>query len=390
MVMQKGRSGLASKLGARLQAGVQAHINDEVKFSNFGDLPGGISGGVAKLVECKITTIAEGKDHAGDYMFFARGVVVAPLTFTDPQGNVHHVQGKGTMISCPLYDTPERKSRQTVEDHIGWVMNEMRKLGGQDIIEAAGGDLERAAEILKGAGIYFKFRTWQGKPSKEYPEPRVNHDWEGGIEYTEEDPDPAAAVEDNTPAQPAKPAQPAARAAAKPHANGAKPPAALPSASSLRKPAAPPPPPPAEEFNEFAVPTPAELKALVAKAGKGDGPSEQRLMELAQTAGYSEQEALDATDWNAVAEMIRNPKPTNEDQQGDEPAAGDDAPAGPNDGDVVQYRPYDKRTKGQSKKPIEVEVISVDHDAGTALVKALANDTEYPDVPLTELILPDA
>jgi hypothetical protein len=58
----------------------------------------------------------------------------------------------------------------------------------EDVIsEAENGEFSSGAvlEALLEAAPTFRFRTWQGKPSAEYPDPRVNHDWRGAFDYSE-------------------------------------------------------------------------------------------------------------------------------------------------------------------------------------------------------------
>src|SRR5690349_21501065 len=123
MPKQTAKSDLFKKLGDKGKAAVREAQTVEVSYDNFGDLPPGINNGVARLVDCKFTQIAEGKQNAGEFMFYAAGVVVAPK---EHEGIP--VEGLRTQISEPLFDTPTR-SRKTVADHLKWIYNELGKLG---------------------------------------------------------------------------------------------------------------------------------------------------------------------------------------------------------------------------------------------------------------------
>jgi len=182
------KSALSSKLGNRLNKAVNAHKNDDTRLTGGADLPPGIEGGIAQLVECKFSTYEKG-DQKGEFFFYAAGSVIAPSEVAGIP-----LVGLRTSIMEPVCDTPTR-SRKTIEDHVDWVLNEFRKLG-VDTKGMTGDDLEGTAAALKEAGPSFRFRTWQGEATEEYPNPRVNHDWRGSCDYEGADPD--AGVVDDT------------------------------------------------------------------------------------------------------------------------------------------------------------------------------------------------
>jgi hypothetical protein len=180
------KSSLAAKLGERGAKAVEAHRDDETRLGAGSRLPEGIEGGVARLVDCRFGQFEKG-DNKGEFFFIARGVVLRPKD----HGGVA-VEGMHTQIGPePMCDTPKR-SRPGVDDHVDWVLNEMRKLGA-DTSEADVGDLEQMAADLRDTdpGITFRFRTWKGDKQTTGPfkdrEPRVNEQWEGACEYDEED-----------------------------------------------------------------------------------------------------------------------------------------------------------------------------------------------------------
>ena len=173
------KSSLAAKLGERGAKAVEAHRDDETRLGAGSRLPDGIEGGVARLVDCRFGQYEKG-DNKGEFFFIARGVVLRPK---DHNGVA--VEGMHTQIMEPLCDTPKR-SRSGVDDHVEWVLNEMRKLGA-DTSEADVDDLEQMAADLKEASPTFRFRTWKGEATKEWPNPRVNESWEGACEYDEEE-----------------------------------------------------------------------------------------------------------------------------------------------------------------------------------------------------------
>lgn len=179
MAVQKAKSGLAAKLGAKGHAAVEGHKNDETVFQGGGDLPAGIENGIAQLVECKFDIVKEG-DNKGEYYFYAGGVVVTPKSIMTDEGEFP-IEGMRTSITEPLYDTPSR-SRKTVDDHLAWILNELRKLG-VDTSEVSLDNLEATAAAVKESGTTFRFRTWKGEATEQYPNPRVNHQWAGAVDY---------------------------------------------------------------------------------------------------------------------------------------------------------------------------------------------------------------
>ena len=139
MVMQKGKSSILAKLGNQLNKAIAAHKDDELELSQFGELPAGIENGIAQLVECKFDVYKKG-DMKDQPFFYAAGVVKRPETVGDIP-----IKGLRTSIMEPVCDTPG-KARQTVDEHIKKIMNDMRKLGYDTSTIKSHHDLESAAE----------------------------------------------------------------------------------------------------------------------------------------------------------------------------------------------------------------------------------------------------
>lgn len=344
MPAQKGKSTLLAKLGDRLVQAHETHKVEETTYSEFGELPDGIEGGVAKLVDCLFDTIKPGKDNAGELFFRAAGVVVEPAEFKGMR-----VAGLRTSIMEALYDTPDRAGRKTVDEHYAWILNELRKLG-LDTTQVAAEDMESVVAAMKDANIYFRFRTWKGKPTAEYPNPRTNHVWNGIVQdYVE----PAAGdgVVDNTSRSPA----PA------PSANG----------STHRQPAAQPE---AEDI---------DITTLGVQADAGDGDAQNRLEALAGEAGVDPAAVAAAQNWASVVGMIEEAQGGNEAAA----AAGADEPQWvPQAGEVYKYTPSDPKNPKKAMKPVDVEVMEVDEAGQTVKLKNIATPkVTYPKVPWDKL-----
>jgi hypothetical protein len=408
-------SGIFSRYGSKAVEAFNKHKGDETEYGNFGDLPPGIDGGIAQLVDCRVLEIKEGKQNAGELMFFARGIVVEPEQVEDPRtGLVVRIKNRNTTLSEPLFHTPGR-ARETFEDHMAYVLNQLRKLGlSTEDITATDEEFNSQLATLKESAPFFRFRTWQGKPSDDYPNPRVNHTWEGtqGLEdYTP--PDEGSPIEDDTDlAAPSErsegngsatrqptssfnpPRKPVAATPTKtrptarepqpnsptglpggkpvaPSARPATPPAGRPSG---KPPAQPVASPAAEVVDEFG-----DLDSLAEKADAEDKESQKSLEAMATQAGVPKEAVKKARSWADVAALIAaasQPGDEEEEEGGDEdestegaeevsPDNSDDEAEdeweGPVVGDMYSYR--------IGKRLADVEVLEVNAVKQTVTVK---------------------
>ena len=185
MASESGRSLLLAKYGSRLAKAAAAHQHEEAKVAGgYSELPAGINGGVAQVKKCYFDTYKTG-DNKGEYFFYAAAVVVSPITFQGEQ-----IAGKMTVLPIePVCDTPNR-SRKTLEDHVEWIQNELKKMGCPTSLLSAD-NLEQAAEWIRKRKPHIRFRTWKGEKQKTGPykdrEPQVRHEWGGTIVYQESD-----------------------------------------------------------------------------------------------------------------------------------------------------------------------------------------------------------
>jgi len=194
MVRRKTTGTLKDKLGTPGRKAFDNIKDDEVRYSTAGDLPAGIEGGIAELSECKFDVFKTG-DSKGEYYFSASGTVISPRSIKNEEGETIHIEGLQTRIGPePLCETPSR-SRKTLEEHLGWINNHVKMLGAEsDNWEI----LEEVLAALKQQAPRFKFRTWQGNPTEDFPNPRVNHQWNGVKGISQEDEELEDGVEDST------------------------------------------------------------------------------------------------------------------------------------------------------------------------------------------------
>ena len=356
MPKQVSTSSLAARIKAKAKKAFDTAKTAEPTYDTGGNLPTGIEGGIAQLVDCCVKKIKEGKSNAGELMFFAAGVVVSP-----EEVNGVHIKGLRTSIMEPLYDTPTR-SRKTFGEHLDWVMNEMKKLGA-DLSEVSEDELEGVMADLKEANPYFRFRTWSGSKQeivkdgnkwkvgdKTYPseaaakaanpfagrEPTVNHTWSGnkGLEDYMSD-EPEGAVVDETVEEPAEEAEESA----------------------------------AEEGDGN------DLSTLAEQADGGDEDAQRELEKLAKDADV---DAANIATWAEVAEAIQAASGSGEEAESEEEA--EEEPTIPVKGDVYSFK-----AKGK-KRAVDHEVVAVLPKAKTVTLKNLDDGSLVKGIAWSELV----
>jgi hypothetical protein len=432
-------SGVFSRYGPKAVEAFNKHKGDETEYGNFGDLPPGIDGGIAQLVDCRVLEIKEGKQNAGELMFFARGVVVEPEQVEDPRtGLVVRIKNRNTTLSEPLFHTAGR-ARETIEDHMAYVLNQLRKLGlSTEDITATDEEFNSQLATLKESAPFFRFRTWQGPKTDQYPNPRVNHTWEGtqGLEdYIP--PDEGSPIDDDAtgPAapsersvgngsatrQPVNPSSTASNPSGKPVATtptktrqtargtnpnsptgqpGGKPvapsarPATIFAGSPLGKPPAQPvASPTAEPADEFG-----DLDSLAEKADAEDKESQKSLEAMATEAGVPKDAVKKARSWADVAALIAaagQPGDEEEEEVEDEDESTEGTEEGsPDDSEEEEEDQWDGPVVGDmysyrvGKKLVDVEVLEVNAARQTVTVKNYSEPKSPPikGVKWTQLI----
>lgn len=194
---------LLGNLGDKLKKALKSHKDEETVSEDFSGLPAGIDSGVARIVEdgLKIGQYKTGPLKGKAY-FMGMASVIMPKTFVTEDGVKVKTEGRFTQIGPePLCDTLDRKgekARRTIDDHVDWILKQLRTIG-RDTSDIDDEDsLQEALDELNEEKPYIIFRTWKGKATKEFPNPRTNHQWVGL--YDEEDlEDDDEDVEDETP-----------------------------------------------------------------------------------------------------------------------------------------------------------------------------------------------
>jgi hypothetical protein len=188
-----------SSFAGRINEAHESHKDDDTKVGAGGDLPPGIEHGIARLVDARIGVFQKG-DNEGEPFFMAAGTVLEPdsVEVTDPKtkkSRIIPIKGLRTQVGpIPICDTKTQAGKETsLADHWDRILNHLRLLGidtketepDEIVSEPSEGVYETGSilEALQEAAPAFRFRTWQGKPSKEWPDPRINHEWRGACEY---------------------------------------------------------------------------------------------------------------------------------------------------------------------------------------------------------------
>lgn len=389
-----GNDGIKNLLKGLANKGRQAHeaVKDEPVSYGNAKLPEGIENGVAQLVDAKLGVFKEGKNK-GKLFFMAAGVVLKPTSVDGVQ-----IEGMRTQIGPePLADTPEATGkRKTFNDHYAWIINELAKLG-VDKGSMGFDDLESTVQALKEASPFFKFRTWKGKPTKDYPDPRVNEEWNGACDYTPDEgsdtgvEDGTAEPEPEPEPEPTPAPRPATRTA--PAASKTPPPKGPAKAPVKVAPSPEPEPEPEPDGGEL---TPFQIMELGEQADGGDEDAQAQLTSMAEAASVPDEDVTNALNWSEVAALITGGEGSTE--GGEEAPADEPEPEAepepeeiePVKADVYGYRPttVDPKTKKpvKAKKPIECEVVSVDKKSKTVLLKNLDDPKKtYKSVKWDEL-----
>ena len=328
----------------------KAHAQDETEYgTEFIDLPGGITGGVAQLVEAKVSIYKEGTKYAGEKFVYFGGVVVEPKVAINTvkmwkDGKVQvistdevEIKGQRTGMTLPLCDTTKADGSVVSEDeNVAKALNELRKIGGKECTMEIESEesLVQVLEALKEGGPFFKFSTTSSTPNEQYPIPRVWENWFGakGLEdyelEEEDDVDETDSGEEKT-SDPEDDPKPDVEALAKT----------------------------ADEVDE---------KGDVTEAAED---AQRELSELAKAVGVN---ADDIDSWIGVSDAIMGVS------EGDEPKEGGEEWA-PQKEEAYMFKPP------RARKALHIVITTVNEGAQTVTAKALESGKVYKAVAWSKL-----
>lgn len=398
MPAEKAKSVLAGKAGIFNKA-IKKHAKDDTTYGLI-RLPGGINNGIAQLQAIEWGTAQNGNNKGQPFCRLA-GVVHEPKTMATVDG-VQQVAGLQTSILIMLCDTKSSEGKvTTAEDNMARLLNEIRRIGGEDFTESAESveDLEELCKDLVEQKPFFRFSTELSKtqidPKTKKPkvnpatgkpyEPRVFENWHGskGLEeYSPASAHPEEGVAVEADEEVEEEQEEGTKTSPK---GGGKPPAVV-----------------EDDEPEFQ-----DMDSLAKKAQKGDAKAEAQLRAYATKAGVSEEDVDNAEKWAEVVEMIRNAGDEEAEEEAEEAEEEEEAkeeaedeeeseeeeaeeeeevPEPPTKGEVVMFKPIDPKTKKTAKTPTECEIVAVDKKAQTVTLKNLETKKQYLGVKWDQLL----
>ena len=329
-----------TKKSGLLGRSLKKHAKDETTYGpDYSNLPGGITGGIAKLVEAKIGIYQKGANKGKQFIFLS-GTVVEPKKAMNEvkawkddrvvtvSNTEMVVEGLFTNQTLPLCEVTRISDGVVVEldDNVESALNEVRKIGGEDCTEGIDTeeDLIEVLKSLKEEEIYFKFSTSASEPSAKYPDnPRVWENWRGSTDYVEDEDDDSIVddTEDDD----------------------------------------------AETTEDDSDDSELSLTELGVKADAEDESSQLKLDELATEAGIDSNRYAK---WSEVAEALES----DDDDSEDDDAEDDDGMAAPKKGQVFKYKPP------RARKAVDCEVMAVFSGKETCNLKNLDTGKTYKSV----------
>lgn len=304
----------------------------EIKLEHSGGgFPDGIENGVAKVTSIKIGEYSKGNDK-GKPFFLVRGVAVLPKAL--PDGTP--VAGcQDNVIMFPLFDK-KAQGRETEDEHLEYMLGLLQEFGidTSDLDWASIEDGSLFGAIVQ-TGLYVRYRTWTGEPTKQFPNPRKQVSYGGALlDFEPEDSEEDELV-DNTD-------------------DDYEPPADEEEITEEEEAAE-------EETTEEGE---DDLEALAELADSGENTDEvveaqTRLKELADAAGI---DADEIEDWAGVAAALQEAEGSEEEE------------AEPSKGEVWKFKPPG------AKNLVEVEVTAVFAGKKTCNLKNLDNQKTYKGV----------
>lgn len=249
MVAAKAKAPIdASRLDKELGGEFLNHKDDETKYGGGSDLPAGINGGVAQLVEAKIDEYKEG-DNKGKLYLMLAGVVKKPTEFQGVK-----IEGLRTQVMKKLF----ANNQDTKDQAVAKALNEVRKMGGETAGLTKFSSIMAVLTALKEQAPHFRFRTYEYKP-EDSDTAMIIHEHRGVVEY-DETASNGDAVIDKT---------------GSPADGGAS-----------------------QGQDE-------DWDTVLAAANSDDGDAQEKLQSTCKAMGMSDKEVEDAPDWEALATYIK-------------------------------------------------------------------------------------
>lgn len=337
-----------SKYGDQIALALRQTQSEPAKPKGFVNLPAGVTG-IAQVVECYFGT-REKEDGGGGDFWRCAAKVVAPL--------YHGANGSQIPIAGLITSAVVNIDPNNVATSFGEIQNYLKLLAGDKAlaglpreVEKMGPFLAALSDAIAKKGPYTRFSTRLGKPTPQYPQPRVWEDWQGSAGLEGYKPAQAQAAAPTAPVDPKASGLDATNPAVKPESPK------QPAKPAAQKPVSPPPPP-----VQVAEPE-DDVLALIDKAKNQDGGAYDKLMALAIAKGHTEEE-FGAADWPDIESWFAEESPA------DEKGATGKVPELK---DVVKFSPPDSKNPAKRGKEIDATVTGVDPTAQTMSLQSLTN-----------------
>lgn len=316
-MVQVAKSKLAAKYGSKLDAAVKAHADEPIVERGFRNAPPGINNGRIQIIECffeeqgKDTKAqnVHGKPAVGEFIFRTTGVIQDDYDNDDsiPTKGIQVRIGNGFGIS--VFDTKKGDGTiSTLDEKVAEILNYF-KMWGLDVSGAGGGELEGLAETIQEAKPYTGFGTTLGKPKTDGSR-RVWENW-GKNDPDYSPPDASDVQDDTSTAEPAKAPQ------TKPTASKT---VSKPATKAAPEPEPEPEVPFGDDLDDLAVDCNSEDEDTAADAT-------QKMAKRAKACGVDHEDEQYA-DWAAVAQAIREAEGGSAGEEVDFEALGTAAEAG--------------------------------------------------------------
>ena len=327
-----------SVIGSEIIREIRRSKKEKKEFTTGGSgFPNGIDFGKAKVNMIKAAKYETGINKGKPY-YMVRGVCVSPKSIAN-KGEVIDTEGlSDTIVMEPLFETPTR-SRKTLKDHVdymNWTLMEM----GVDLDEVDENDYENLFQALLETGPVVKFRTWQSKPTEEYPNPRVNVQFTGGSSINNNE-DNGDDIVDNTDDSDSEEEIDIA-----PHSNQD------------------------DDKEKVTATFDGDLDSLASDADEEDEDAQVYLEDLAKKSGLPSKAIEDAQSWRDLAELIKNSLEKEKERADRILQQEEKDEIDPQKGEVYSYKPP------RGKKALECEVLKVNKRSKKVDLKHSAGDLE--------------
>lgn len=359
MPQTNNKNAILAKLKSKgADKSIKKHKDDAIEVPKVGgSIPPGIEYGRAKLIIAKFDEYKPGKLNAGKPFVNLQAVVV---DVEDDDPKLKRAIKQRTFNSEDLFDTPKASKIKTFDQHLANLLNKLRYHFGKDTSGVDSlDDVATILDELETEQPCFAFRTWKGKPTKQYPDPKLRVDWlEHLPDYVAPDESESGVVdnsagEDTTDDESSTDSDEGSADADDVDTTDDT------DSSS--------------DDDSDSSSQLDELDELLEKANNDDKAAKKAIEAKGKELGIGE-EVKNADSWDAAVELIKEKMAEGEGSSDDDDSSQDDEPWVPQVGENYKVK------VGTEKKAIDVKVMKVNTKNNTMDVKGVANKKDYKGV----------